>query len=315
MDSIIGVMQKVAQQEAQKIYTTELGIVTAIFPHASDSDKDNYQCSVKLKNKKQPDGKDFELRKVPVVTPHIGLANIPNVGDLVLVTFVGGDINAPIIIGRLYNGEDQPPLNKEKEFLLQHGREKGGSLKINQKGEITITSKDEKQVITVNDEKVDVTNEKCHLTLEGGDATLKNEKSKVVLSEDNITVDNGTCQLTLEGGDATLKNDRCKMVFSGGDITIDNGTCKIKIEAGGITIDAASNNVTVKSMGSIKIGDAATGSIQVGGRVAANAVGDNDDIILSTHTHMGNLGAPCPILVPTEKINSIQAKARNTKVG
>lgn len=283
MDSIIGVMQKVAQQEAQKIYTTELGIVTAIFPHAADTDKDNYQCSVKLKNKKQPDGKDFELRKVPVVTPHIGLANIPNVGDLVLVTFIGGNINAPAIIGRLYNDEDQPPVNKEKEFLLQHDREKGGSLKIDGEGAITLTSKNEKHVITINDEKVDITNEKCHLTLEGGEATLKNEK--------------------------------CKVVLSGGDITIDNGTCKIKIEAGGITIDAASNNVTVKSMGSIKIGDAATGSIQVGGRVVANAVGDNDDIILSTHTHVGNLGAPCPVLVPTEKINSIQAKARNTKVG
>jgi len=44
-------------------------------------------------------------------------------------------------------------------------------------------------------------------------------------------------------------------------------------------------------------------------------IADNDDILLTTHTHLGNLGAPCPILVPTEKINSIQAKARNTKVG
>ena len=29
------------------------------------------------------------------MTPHIGLANIPNVGDLVLVTFIAGNINAP----------------------------------------------------------------------------------------------------------------------------------------------------------------------------------------------------------------------------
>jgi hypothetical protein len=47
----------------------------------------------------------------------------------------------------------------------------------------------------------------------------------------------------------------------------------------------------------------------------ANAVGDNDDIILSMHTHLGNLGAPCPVLIPTEKINSIQAKGRNAQVG
>jgi phage baseplate assembly protein gpV len=283
MDSIVGVMQKVAEQEVRKIYTTELGIVTAVFPHAAEDDKDNYQCSIKLKYKKQPDGSDFELRKVPVATPHLGLANIPNVGDLVLITFLGGNINAPVIIGRLHNDQDQPPINKEKEFLLQHNLKEGGSLKIDAEGVVTLTSKDKKSTVTVKDEQIIAANEKCSVTLEGGDMTLKNEK--------------------------------CAIALQNGNITIDNGMCKITVEGGGITIDAASNNVTVKSMGSIKIGDAATSSIQVGGRVPANAVADNDDIILSMHTHVGNLGAPCPVMVPTEKINSIQAKARNTKVG
>jgi phage baseplate assembly protein gpV len=283
MESIVGVMKKVAEHEVRKIYTTELGVVTAIFPHAAENDKDNYQCSVKLRNKKQPDGKDFELRKVPVTTPHMGLVNIPNVGDLVLVTFIGGDLNAPVIIGRLYNDEDLPPVNKEKEFLLQHNLEGGGSLKIDAEGVVTVTSKSEKNVITVEDNQIHVNSEKCSLKVEETDVTLKNEK--------------------------------CTIALSGGNITINNGTCKITVEGGGITIDAASNNVTVKSMGTVKIGDAATASVQVGGRLAANAVGDNDDIILSTHTHVGNLGAPCPVMVPTEKINSIQAKARNTKIG
>lgn len=283
MESIVGVMQKVAEHEIRKIYTTELGVVTAVFPHKSDSDKENYQCSIKLKNKKQPDGQDFELRQVPVATSHMGLVNIPNVGDLVLVTFVGGDLNAPVIIGRLYNDPDQPPVNKEKEFLLQHDLEGGGSFKIDAEGAITLTSKDEKNVLTVKDEVISAANDKSNLTIKGGDITLKNEQ--------------------------------CTVELSGSNVTIDNGTCKIKVEGGGITIDAASSNVTVKSMGSVKVGDATTGSIQVGGRMPANAVGDNDDIILSMHQHVGNLGAPCPIMVPTEKINSIQAKVRNTKVG
>lgn len=283
MDTIVGVMKKVAEQEVRRIYTTELGIVTAIFPHEAENDKNNYQCSVKLKHKKQPDGGDFELRQVPVATPHLGQANIPNMDDLVLITFVGGDLNAPIIIGRLYNDQDQPPLSKEKEFLLQHGLEAGGSLKIDAEGTLTLTSKDQKSILTVTDKTVEATNEKCTLTLKDGDITAKNQQ----------------CEVTLKGS----------------NITISNGSCKITIEGGGITLDAASSNVTIKSMGSIKIGDAATGGVEVGGRMPGNAVADNDDIILSTHTHVGNLGAPCPIMVPTDKINSIQAKARNTKVG
>jgi phage baseplate assembly protein gpV len=156
MDSIVSVMKKVAEQEAQRIYTTELGIVTAVFPHASDSDKDNYQCSVKLKNKKQPDGGDFELRKVPLVTPHIGLANIPQVGELVILAFIGGDINAPIILGRLYNDEDRPPKNDKEQMILTQLEsltitlksgtkvdiDKDGNVKIEAKGDVVINDGD-----------------------------------------------------------------------------------------------------------------------------------------------------------------------------
>lgn len=283
MDSIVSVMKKVAEKEVQKIYTTELGIVTSVFPHASESDKDNYECSIQLKNKKQPDGSDFELRKVPLLTQHLGLVNIPKVGDLVLVTFIGGNLNAPVIIGRLYNDEDRPPINQEQEFLLQHNLEEGGSLKIDAEGVITLTSKNEQNVITVKDEEI-------------------------VTATDKASV-------TVKGGDVTLKNEQCQVVLSGSNITIDNGSCKITIAGGGITLDAGGSNVTVKSTGAIKIGDATTASVDVGGRSPANVVADNDDIILSTHTHVGNLGAPCPIMVPTEKINSMQAKLRNTKVG
>ncbi|EPF21349.1 MAG: hypothetical protein EWV58_22000 [Microcystis aeruginosa Ma_MB_F_20061100_S19] len=283
MDSIVSVMKKVAEKEVQKIYTTELGIVTSVFPHASESDKDNYECSIQLKNKKQPDGSDFELRKVPLLTQHLGLVNIPKVGDLVLVTFIGGNLNAPVIIGRLYNDEDRPPINQEQEFLLQHNLEEGGSLKIDAEGVITLTSKNEQNVITVKDEEIATATDKASVTVKGGDITLKNEQ--------------------------------CQVVLSGSNITIEKGSCKITIAGDGITLDAGGSNVTVKSTGAIKIGDATTDSVDVGGKSPEKAVADGDQIILSSHTHVGNLGAPCAIMVPTDKINSIQAKARNTKVG
>lgn len=253
MEGMLEIMQKVAERESQKIYTSELGIVTAVFPHESDSDDGNYECTVRLKNRKQPDGSDFELRKVPVATGHIGLVNIPNLNDLVLLSFISGDINAPVIIGRLYNDEDRPPANKAGEYILQHSLKKGGTLKMDDAGVITISGQEEKSVVTINDDEI----------------TLSTADGKVTL----------------------------------------------KMESSGLTIDATNNNVTIKSQGNITIGDAATGQVKVGGRMLSNAVGDNDDIILSMHTHLGNLGAPCPILVPTEKLNSIQAKGRNAQVG
>jgi uncharacterized protein involved in type VI secretion and phage assembly len=111
MSGMVEVIRKIVEAEIRKIHVAELGVVTSIFPHASDSDKDNYECNVKLKNT------GLELQKVPVATQHIGLAHIPKVDEMVLVTFLNGDINAPILIGRLYTAEDRPPANDGEEII------------------------------------------------------------------------------------------------------------------------------------------------------------------------------------------------------
>ena len=169
MDSIIAIMQQVAAREAEKIYTTEIGEVTAALPHASEGDKNNFQCSVKLKNRKTADGSDFELRKVPVATTHIGMASIPNVGDLVLVQFIGGDLNAPVITGRLYNDADTPPVSDKNQVVLDRVEsikitlnggttievDKDGNVKIEAKGDIILN--DGSQGAARQDDPVEVT--------------------------------------------------------------------------------------------------------------------------------------------------------------
>lgn len=169
VDNIVSIMQQVAAREAERIYTTELGVVTAIFPHSSDGDNNNYQCSVKLKNRRAAGGDDFELRKVPVATGHIGLANIPNVDDLVLVQFIGGDINAPVITGRLYNDEDKPPVSDKNQVVMDRVEsikiimdggttieiDKDGNVKIEAKGDVVLN--DGSQGAARKDDSVEVT--------------------------------------------------------------------------------------------------------------------------------------------------------------
>ena len=111
MSGMVEVIQKIVENELKKIYITEIGVVTSIFSHESDSDKDNYECNIQLKYR------DLELRKVPVATNQVGFASIPKVGDLVVVSFINGNINSPIIIGRLYNDEDRPPASSSGELV------------------------------------------------------------------------------------------------------------------------------------------------------------------------------------------------------
>jgi uncharacterized protein involved in type VI secretion and phage assembly len=236
--SIVGIMKKVAVHEAQRIYTTELGIVTAVFPHAEESDKDNYQCSVKIKNKKLPDGKDFELRKVPVATSYMGLVSIPNVDDLVLVNFIGGDINAPVITGRLYNDEDRPPVNKKKEFLLQHTIKEGGSLKLDEEGKIIITSKDEKNVFTVENEKVSVEHEKFSLIID-----IAGEKISVTSDKDlELSAKKG--KFVIDAQEVEIKSAKEMKIESGAGLGL-KSSADTKVEAGA--------GMEVKASGAMKL--------------------------------------------------------------
>jgi len=113
MSSIVNTIQAIIQQELRNVRIAELGVVEEVFPHSAGSDKDNYGCDVKLKNS------GLLLKRVPIATNHIGTAAIPNKGDLVLLAFDKGEINQPIVIGRLYNDADRPPLNKTDEIIFR----------------------------------------------------------------------------------------------------------------------------------------------------------------------------------------------------
>ena len=110
--SLYETIQKIVQQELGRIRTAELAVVQEQHPHASDGDQDNYACTVQLRDS------GLVLKRVPVATGRIGSASIPPVGDLVLVQFIGGDVNAPVIVGSLYNDEDRPPVSADGQWVL-----------------------------------------------------------------------------------------------------------------------------------------------------------------------------------------------------
>jgi uncharacterized protein involved in type VI secretion and phage assembly len=195
MDSIVSIMQQIAARETEKIFTNELGIVTAIFPHEAESDKNNYQCSVNLKNRKKANGSDFELRKVPIATHHIGTVHIPNVGDLVVVSFINGDLNAPVIMGRLYNEEQLPPVSKKEELVVKdievvkiEMKDKKLTLEIDKDGNLTINSF--KGGITVKNDKASIEMDKDgNVKITGTEINLNDGEKGAAREGDEVEVE------------------------------------------------------------------------------------------------------------------------------
>ena len=108
---IVELIRAVVRNELGTMHVTELGVVGKARPHASAGDKENCACDVMLRDI------GLELKGVPVATQRIGHVAIPNVGDLVLIGFVHGDIQNPVIVGRLHNNVDRPPVAKDEEWV------------------------------------------------------------------------------------------------------------------------------------------------------------------------------------------------------
>lgn len=109
MNNLYDTLRKIVQQEMARYRSAELAVVQEVHP----SDPDNYACTVVLRDT------DMVLKQVPLATVRKGVAFVPDVGDLVLVQFIGGQLNAPVITGSLYNDEDRPPKNAEKQAVLE----------------------------------------------------------------------------------------------------------------------------------------------------------------------------------------------------
>lgn len=198
---LLETIQRIVREELARTRTAELAVVQEQHPHEADGDDDNYACTVVLRDT------GLVLRRVPVATQTIGSASIPAVGELVLVAFVGGDLNAPVIVGRLYNDEDRPPVNGDGRAVLH----------------LPLGAADDEAV---------------HLEVHSGD---RREVALTLGSGLALTLrdDDPVVELSVDGGKATLAVDRDGAVRleTSGDLSIEAG--KVEIKGSEITVEAS----------------------------------------------------------------------------
>lgn len=241
MPGIIDAVKKVTENEMRKVLTTELATVTSVFPHSDEGDNDNYECNVRLMSK------DLELKKVPMMTQHIGLSNPLHVGDLVVVTFINGDVNGPVILGRLYNDEDRPPLSKQEEVIYKPAYSKNPDLK---RLNIVLPGPEEESVnIELHDNIMTTKVGKSLVTLkEEGTIELKTEPGKkciIILDDKGIRIDTeGDIQIH-SSGSMTVECDQ-DLTFKAQNITMESQQA-IKMKSGSILDLKSSAPLSIKS--------------------------------------------------------------------
>ena len=178
MSDLYDSIRQIVREELRQQRFAELAVVQEQHPHADDGDNDNYSCTLVMRDS------GIVLKRVPVMVMRKGAASVPDVGDLVLVQFLNGDINAPVIVGSLYNDEDRPPANSSGQAVFQLPLGGGGiellvdseettSVELKVGSAVTLTLIDDDPVITIDVDsgkaKLEISRDGS-LTLESGNA-------------------------------------------------------------------------------------------------------------------------------------------------
>jgi len=260
--TIVGTIQEIVRSELRHVYITALGVVEDVFPHADSGDDDNYACDVRLKNS------HLLLLRVPIATGHIGTAIIPHVGDLVVLVFEGGDVNQPIVIGRLYDDVDRPPPNHVDEGIFRMPLAEADDKTI--KGAVrNIRSKSPpreilvemppKITVRITDGTVRATAGKTEMKLDqpdgsGGTVKVVAGRTTITMNQDgDVTVEaagamtlDATGDLSLHGKNVDVKADLAVSVQAGTQAEVKAGTTATL--QGGVSATVQGATVSIKGI-------------------------------------------------------------------
>jgi type VI secretion system secreted protein VgrG len=197
-----------------------------------------------------------------------GGINVPRIGEEVIVDFIGGDPDHPIVTGRVFNADQRVPYalpdNQTQSGLKTHSSKEGTDDNFNElrfedkKGEEEIYFHAEKNFTRIvenndtlkvgfdkkdaGDQTIDIFNNRT-TTLEEGTDKLQIKK----LHRETL-IDKGNDTLTISEGNQTVTISKGNQT-----ITISQGNQVIKIDAGKGSIEAAQELLLKVGESSIKI--------------------------------------------------------------
>ena len=189
-----------------------------------------------------------------------GAISIPRIGMEVLVTFLEGDPDQPLVTGCLYHKENPVPYalpaNKTRSVFKTLSSPGGGGyneLRIEDKKgaeQIFIHAQRDWDENVEHDQKIRVGNERHDTVVKNTYTELKAEEHRTTISDrkiearmdDHLTIGEnqhvklGTAQLTSAGKEIHIKAGDKIVIEAGTELTILGGGSFIKLDGGGVTV-------------------------------------------------------------------------------
>jgi type VI secretion system secreted protein VgrG len=200
-----------------------------------------------------------------------GIVHLPRIGQEVLVEFLEGDPDRPIVTGCVYNADQMPPFalpdNQTQSGMRSRTTKSGNNKTFNElrfedkKDEEEIyfhAEKDFKRIVE-NDDVLEVGHEKKdkgdqtikifnNQTLEIGDAATSDGSQKITIKTDRTTsINEGNDALTIKAGNQTITIGKDQSVDVKGKST-QKANQSIELKVGASSIKMTPDSITLKSV-------------------------------------------------------------------
>ncbi len=166
-----------------------------------------------------------------------GLSIIPEVNDEVLVTFLHGDFDYPIVLGGLWNGKDEvPPLIKQK--AISGGKVQIRMLQSREGHRFIMNDTDNEfkiEIISVEDRSISIVDKP------NGLIEIKTKNSSLKLTDDKLDIKTQSDTTIEATGKVTVKSSQNVIVEAQANIEI-KATGNMKLSANG-TLDIQSSGI------------------------------------------------------------------------
>lgn len=291
--------------KGEEIYTDQYGRVKVhFFWDRYDSKDENSSCWVRVSQ--------------PWAGDKWGFIHIPRIGQEVIVDFIGGDPDYPMITGRVYNADQMPPYglpeNKTASGMKSRSTKGAGATDFNEIRMEDLKGKEQFYVHAQRNFDAVIENDESHVVGHDRNTRIGNHDSRFVVARDQHVIGGeqsvlvkGTQSVTVQGNqDNSVRGKQSNMV-SGARVQSVGGALKEKTAGDHRESVGGKHTFTVSGDEKNNIGGRQSNFIQSDRR----SVVVGKEVVVSTgkttHFAAGNYSVMTPLTYQTQ---SLQRKAK-----
>ena len=234
----------------EEIYTDKYGRVKVQFYWDREGKKnENSSCWVRVSH--------------PWAGQGWGAISIPRIGQEVVVDFLEGDPDRPIIIGRVYNAEQMPPFGMPGGAVVsgvKSNSTKGGGgfneISLNDaKGTelINIHAQYDQQKKVEHDERVNVGNDRTEGVGHDEKITIGNNRTEKVVANETITIGANRLEHVVANETINVDGNRTEHVQGNETINVDLNRTRVVLVNESVNVGAA-QEITIGGLQALTVG-------------------------------------------------------------